>query len=376
MSDEPSGPDQIPGAPHPRDTPTLFGQDAAQAAFLDAFNSGRLHHAWLLSGPRGSGKATLAYTLARFLLATPPARGGLFDAPQTASSLNIANDHPVCARILAGSEPGLRVVTRSENEKTKRMRDAIVVDDIRNLGDFFHLSSVDGARRVVIIDTADDLNTAAANALLKMLEEPPTDTTLMLVSHQPSRLLPTIRSRCRTLRLNKLAPDDLAAALSQVDPSADMGPDLAELAQGSVGEALRLINLSGLQIYAELIATLGTLPKLNRARALGLADAAAQRGAEHKRDLLVELLDIAMARLARHGATGLIAPEAAPNESSVFAKLAPDPASARIWAAQSADISARLRHGLAVNVDPAALLLDTFCKLRDTAETIKTGIPV
>lgn len=373
MSDDKTGPDQIPGAPHPRETRVLFGQDAAQAAFLDAFNAGRLHHAWLLSGPRGSGKATLAYTLARFLLSIHPGQVGLLNGSQTTNTLEIIEDHPVRKRVLAGSEPGLRVVTRSENEKTGRIRDAIVVNDIRNLSEFFQLSAVDGGRRVVIIDTADDLNTAAANALLKMLEEPPADATLLLLSHQPSQLLPTIRSRCRNLKLNKLSAQDLAAALSQVDVGEAMGPELAELSRGSVGEALRLINLSGLEIYRELMAIFETLPNLDRTRALRLAEATAQRGAEQKRELFVELLDIALSRLARQGATGQTALNAAPNESAIFAKLAPHQESARIWAAQSAAISARLRHGIAVNVDTASLLLDTFFKLRDTAEAIQAG---
>ena len=363
-------PDCIEGAPHPRETPRLIGQDAAQATFLEAFNTGRLHHAWLLTGPRGVGKATLAWSCARFLLATPDPGGedDMFGAPPPPQSLDIAEDHPVARRIAAGADPGLMSVTRSPNDKGDRMRDQIVVDDIRRMGSFFQLTATDGGRRVVIIDAADELNTNAANALLKMLEEPPARATLLLIAHQPSRLLPTIRSRCRTLRLNTLSRDDMATALAQA--GSDYTTDakaLSELAGGSVGDAIRLVQLGGTQIYAELISLLGTLPRLDRPRALALAEAAAQRGASEKLDLLYTLIDIALTRLARTGASGEPLPEAAPNEAEIFARLAPHADKARNWADTAQVALARARHGRAVNLDPAALVLDTLFKLQETA---------
>ena len=232
---------------------------------------GRMHHGWLITGPRGVGKATLAWRIARFLLATPEAdEGGLFgDAPPAPETLDIATDHPVARRLLAGSDPGLFHITRTPNEKTGRMRDMIVADDVRRLNQFLQLSATDGGRRVVILDCADEMNVQAANALLKMLEEPPARTILLLISHQPSRLLPTIRSRCRELRLSPLAASDMADALAQADIDApEDAAALAELSGGSVGEAVRLINLGGLTLYAELVAIIGTLPQLDRARAL------------------------------------------------------------------------------------------------------------
>ncbi len=371
MSDELPRPDQIEGAPHPRDTARLIGQPGAEQDFLTAFTSGRMHHAWLIIGPKGTGKATLAYRIARFLLSTPPQTDdGLFGAPPPPTSLDVPIDHPVCARMRAGSEPGLRVITRSLNEKTGRYRDEIVVDDIRKLSEFFHLSRTDGGQRVVIVDSADEMNTSAANALLKMLEEPPADTVLLLLSHQPSRLLPTIRSRCRTLRLAPLSPQDMTDALAEAGVQDTLPDALTELSGGSVGAALRLMQLSGLEIYAELVGLLGTLPNLDRTRALKLAEAAAQRGASDKLDLLIELLDVALSRLARQGALGTSAPNAAPNEAETFARLAPNAQAARLWATRAADLSARLRHGRAVNLDPAALVLDTIIKLADNARDI------
>lgn len=360
--------DQAPGAPHPRETLQLFGQDQAEQDFLSAFNSDRLHHGWLLTGPQGIGKATLAWRIARFLLATPPAEEGLFGAPPPVTSLSIDPEHPVSHRIQALAEPGLASITRSYNDKGK-LRDQIVVDDVRALTRFFGLSATDGGRRVVIVDAADDMNTSAANALLKMLEEPPARTTILLISHQPSRLLPTIRSRCRTLRLGPLSPDHMQAALSQAGAELPETTDhLAALAAGSVGAALRLLNLGGLKIYDEVIQILDTLPRLDRQRAMALAEAAAQRGAAEKFELLLTLIEVALARLARTGASGQAPqPEGARNEAAVLARLSPNPQKARAWADLAAEASARARHGQAVNLDPASLVLDTVFKMQETA---------
>jgi DNA polymerase-3 subunit delta' len=200
-----------------------------------------------------------------------------------------------------------------------------------------------------------------------MLEEPPARTVLLLVSHQPSRLLPTIRSRCRELRLAPLGAQDMAAALEQagISPDADASA-LAELSAGSVGEAVRLINLGGVAMYREIVEIAATMPRLDRARALGLAEAAATRGAEEKLDLLLGLTDLFLARLARGGTLGP-PPEAVPGESALIARLSPSPHAGRAWAECAQMIGARARHGRAVNLDPAALVLDTVFKIQQTA---------
>ncbi|MCD9148559.1 DNA polymerase III subunit delta' [Pseudophaeobacter flagellatus] len=360
--------DQALGAPHPRETAQLFGQDRAEQDFLTAFNSNRLHHGWLLTGPQGIGKATLAWRIARFLLATPPADEGLFGAPPPVTSLSVDPELPVAHRIQALAEPGLASISRSYNDKEK-LRDQIVVDDIRKLNRFFGLSATDGGRRVVIVDAADDMNISAANALLKMLEEPPARTTMILISHQPSRLLPTIRSRCRSLRLAPLGPDDMQAALAQAGAELpENTAHLAALAAGSVGAALRLLNLGGLKTYGELVQIMTTLPRLDRQRTMALAETAAQRGAAEKFELLLTLIEIALARLARTGAMGQPPqPEAAPGESAMLSRLAATPHQARAWADLSAEATARARHGQAVNLDPASLVLDTVFKMQETA---------
>ncbi len=360
-------PDRISGAPHPRETARLFGQGKAEADFLNAFSTGRLHHGWLITGPRGVGKATLAWHIARFLLATPEAQDdGLFGAPPPPETLQIDAEHPVSRRMLALSEPGLFLLRRGPNDKGDKLANDIRVGEVRRLANFFALSSTDGGRRVVIVDAADELNTQAANAILKMLEEPPARTTLLLISHQPARLLPTIRSRCRELRLAPLGQDQMTQALAQAEipvPPQDAAA-LTELAGGSVGAAIRLLNLDGLNIYKDLLAILGSLPNMDRPRLLALSDTCAGKAREERLDLLLTLTDQLTARIARTGATGIPPQvEAAPGEVKALQHLAPDAASARRWAQSAQDASDRARHARRVNVDPAALVTDLFLQL-------------
>lgn len=378
--DELPEPDRVEGAPHPRHTARIFGQAPAEATFLDAFNAGRLHHGWLITGPRGIGKATMAWRIARFLLATPVApEGGLFGAPAPPETLAVAPEDPVARRLAALSEPGLYLLRRGgagspEAERAKSLREGrfskdIRVAEVRDLARFAHLSASDGGRRVVIVDSADDMNGAAANALLKMLEEPPERMVMLLVSHQPSGLLPTIRSRCRTLRLHPLDPSALAQAMAQAGVVSEGDPAaLAALSAGSVGEAVRLSNLDGLALYAEICALFGRLPRLDGSRALSLAETAATRGAEERFDLLLNLLDLFLTRLARTGATGCPPnEEACEGEAAMLTRLAPTPAAGRAWADCAQAVGARSRHGRAVNLDPAALVLDTVFRIQQTA---------
>jgi DNA polymerase-3 subunit delta' len=180
----PARPDRLDGAPHPRETARLIGQDVAETAFLDAFRQGRLHHGWLLTGPKGVGKATLAWRIARFLLATPE-DDGMF-APPPPDSLDIPPDHPVARRLRALAEPRLYLLRRGPNDKETALSQFITVDEVRKMKSFFALSAADGGRRVAIVDAADEMNSAAANALLKLLEEPPAGATFLLVSAPPA----------------------------------------------------------------------------------------------------------------------------------------------------------------------------------------------
>ena len=360
MSDEPlPEPDRVPGAPHPREARRVVGQDAAMADFVSAARAHRLHHGWLISGPRGTGKATLAWSIAKWLL-----------SDGTSDDLTTDPDAPPIRRIRALSEPRLHLVRRPVDEKTQRLRAEITVDEIRKLQSFFHLSAAEGGRRVAIIDAADEMNQASANALLKLLEEPPHDATILLVAHQPARLLPTIRSRCRELRLHPLSPQDMGHVLQDLGVDHDAA-QLAALSGGSVGEALRLAGQGGLALYARIIGLFAEYPRMDRRAAAQLAEAAAGRaGADGGPfDLMITLLDRFLTRAARTGLMGAPLPEAAEGEAGVLTRLCPDPTAARVWANAQAELSARARSGRAVNLDPSALVLDMLIGLANQPAT-------
>jgi len=374
MSDAPPEPDCALGAPHPRETLHLIGQEAAEQDFLEAYNSNHMHHAWLISGPRGVGKATLAWRIARFLLATPEddnnGGGGMFGAPPAPETLDIDPDHPVAHRLHALSESRLFLLRRPWDAKAERLKQEITVDEVRKMKNFFALSSADGGRRVVIVDAADEMNVNAANALLKLLEEPPADTVILLVSHQPSGLLPTILSRCRALRCRTLTPSEIAEALQQAHVDAGDNADaLAALAGGSAGGALRLITQDGLALYAEIVAIFAG--KTDRQRALKLAESTVGKTNADRFALALELVDLFIARLARAGVAGPPTPEAAPGEAQLLTRLSPNSDASRRWATLQQELGARARHGRAVNLDPAALMLDIVLKINETA--VKTA---
>lgn len=365
-------PDAVIGAPHPRMALDVLGQSAAEQDFLTAFNSGRLHHGWLLTGPKGVGKATLAWKIARFLLATQDAGAddGLFGAPPAPETLDIDPEHPVSRRSRALAEPGLFLLRRGPTDKGDRLATEIRVDEVRKLNKFFGLSSADGGRRVVIVDSADELNVQSANAILKMLEEPPARTTLLLISHQPARLLPTIRSRCRMLRLAPLSPQDMALALTQagVDLPVTDAPGLAELSGGAAGAAIRLITLDGLALYRDLLTLVASLPNLDKGRMLTLSESCARKGNEDRLDLLLALADQLCARIARMAATGR-APETeiVQGETQVLTALANRHGAALRWADVAQTAGDRARHARSVNVDPASLVTDLILHLSKAA---------
>src|SRR6476646_7262774 len=227
-------------APDPRANPLLLGHETAEATLLDAMRSGRIHHAWLITGPDGVGKATLAYRLARRLLAGMPSDNSLALDPQ----------HPVFRRVAAGAHADLHTVERAYDEKRRRMRTQIAVEDVRGISTFMSLTPAEGGWRVAIVDGAEEMNQSSANALLKILEEPPPRAILLLICSSPGRLLPTIRSRCRRLRLSPLDDTAMGALLAGYLPAldADERGRLITLAEGSPGRALMLAEDEGLKI--------------------------------------------------------------------------------------------------------------------------------
>lgn len=368
--------DRVGDLPHPRETTSLAGQSAAEAAFLASWASGRLHHAWLLTGPRGVGKATLAYRIARRRLAESD-ETGLFGAPTPPETLDLDPDDPIARRVAAGSEPRLFILRREADAKTGKLSQQIRVGDARRLKSFLQLSAADGGWRVVIVDAAEDMNDAAANAILKLLEEPPAKVLLLLISHAPARLLPTIRSRCRVLKLASLGADDLAAALAGAGVETGSAGEIAALsllAGGAAGEAARLVALGGVAVYRRLVRLLAGAPGMDRREMIALAEACAGRDRADSYDMTLRLIDLALARMARAGALGVPAETATPEEAGMLAALAPGPDAARVWADLSPRIGGRAARARAVNLDPAQVMLDIFFEI-DAAARLTRARP-
>jgi DNA polymerase-3 subunit delta' len=327
-------------APHPRETFGYEGGEAVDGAFLDAMARGRLHHAWLLTGPEGVGKATFAYRAARRLLgARPDQRFGLLGA---------SPDDPVSRQVASRSHPDLMVLER-ENEDGKA-RKSILVDQARRLPEFFAKAPASAPFRVAIIDSADDLNPNAANALLKTLEEPPARGVLFLVSHAPGGLIATIRSRCRRLAFPAWDEARITAFLqARTGIDAESALRLARMSRGAPGRALQMAEGGALDADAVAHEILTRLPAADEAGLLAVADSF--RGAEGQKrfDLLFDRLQEQVRAMAT--------------------RAAEEGASAEIdrWARAWESLIALPREAEAVNLDRADAFFTAIGRLRQAA---------
>lgn len=334
-------PDAEPGLAHPRHVHTLFGHEAEEEAAARAIASGRMHHAWMICGPKGVGKATLAWRMARRLL------GAAHDPDRP---LAHKPDDPVARRIEALSHPDLLLVRRPYDDKRGKLKAEITIEEARKVPGFFARSAAEGGFRVTIVDSADEMNTNAANALLKILEEPPQRGVLILVVTSPGRLLPTIRSRCRKLVLR---PQEVTACadwlVSAHGLSAEDARSAAEMAQGAPGRALAFASGGAARLHTDLMAALQSLPRLDRNAAARLAAAASAKDAEARRATLFEMMSAQSARRAREAA------------------LAGDHDAAARWAAASGKVTALAREAETLYLDPKQSVLAAFALLEDAA---------
>ena len=331
--------DALDGVPQPFVTPQLFGHDTVFAEMVESWQSGRMHHAWLLQGPAGIGKATAAFALSRLL-----AGAATIDAPP--ATVAFATDDPVYRQIAIGSMPGLIHLTRPPVERGTGYRTQITVEEVRKLGRFFHATASGGAWRIAIVDPADDLNRNAANALLKLLEEPPARSLFLLVNHTPGKLLPTIRSRCRVARFEPLAGETVTKALAAfgygLEP--DDAATVVKAAEGSVRQALMLAANGGVEIGQSLERLLAASePDFNALQAL--IDQLTLKGREASYDLFL---------------AGLVSTISQMSEAEVRrGNLADASAYAELWQTESR----RLAEAAAFNLDRKQAALTTASRL-------------
>jgi DNA polymerase-3 subunit delta' len=268
----------------------ITGQDRAVEAFADAWASRRLHHAWLLAGPKGVGKASFAKAAARRVLADSAG------PPSDVAGLGTDDDHPIVKLVEAGSHPDMRWLERLTDEKTDKLKRNISVDQVRDLGGFMALTPALSQWRVAVIDSVDDLEASGANALLKILEEPPANTLFFLVSRAPGRLLPTIRSRCRRLEFKPLEDDAMASILkAQTDLDEAARKQVIAMSFGSAGTALAFAELDLAKLENAALAILRQGDPTNARR----AELAGELGRKAAAERYAAFLDLAPSLIAR-----------------------------------------------------------------------------
>jgi DNA polymerase-3 subunit delta' len=348
-------------APVPRTNPDLLGHEALESALRGQFESGRLPHALLLSGPRGIGKATLAFRLARFVLAHGAGEApiGLFD-DSAASGLAILPESGTFRRVASGGHADLLTVERAYDPRRRRLRGEIVVENTREISAFLRLTPAEGGWRVVIVDGADEMNRSAANALLKILEEPPRRALLLLVAHSPGRLLPTIRSRCRRFPLAPLPPAIVRRLLERYRPDlpAPQAEALTALSGGSIGRALDLAAADGVELYETMLTLLTRDGGIDAVALHAFADRLARNEAEEAYRAVEELLANLLARIAGAATRGSAGADRAP-EGAVLRRLGERVPAAR-WAELRDEIGRGFARTDALNLDRKQTILDAF----------------
>jgi DNA polymerase-3 subunit delta' len=354
----------------PRANSDLVGHESAERELRRLEEAGRLPHAILLSGPRGIGKATLAFRLARFLLAkSAAAPADLFGGSEN-QELGIDPNSAVFHRVASGGHADLLTVERSHDPRRRRLRSKILVEDTREIAGFFRLTAAEEGWRIVVVDGAEEMNRYAANALLKILEEPPRRALLLLVSHSPGRLLPTIRSRCRRFPLAALAAPVVVQLFGKYRPELAKAEAeaLAELAGGSIGRAIELADAGGLALYRSVLDLLSQIPRIDVARLHVFADSLARPEAEEAYRAGEELLSQLLARMAARAACGppeggdLIA-----GEGEVMERLAARADPAR-WAALRDEIDHSFASTDQLNLDRKQTVLGAFFAIEEMAQ--------
>ena len=359
--------------PTPRETADLFGHEEAEQVLINAEASGRLPHAWLITGPKGIGKATLAYRFARYLFTrdsdgeTASAAGGLFaddDIPTTEGSLYVSPDRSLFHRVAASGHGDLMTVELKVNDKGK-LSTQIRVDDVRSAIDFAHMTSSEGGYKVIIVDGAELMNTSSENAFLKVLEEPPAGLVIIMVSHNPGRLLSTTRSRCRTLTLKPLSTETVCDLMGRYMPdvSADDAHELARLSEGSIGRAMSLASGDGLDIYRDVVKIIGSLPNINGSAVQALATKLSKSGADDAYYSGLELFRWWLSRIVLASSRGAEGDESLSDAEREIATRAAATAALPVWLGRLDQAESLIRSADTLNLDRKQVILSLFLSL-------------
>jgi DNA polymerase-3 subunit delta' len=355
----------------PSQTLKLFGHSGAEQTLLDAYNNDRLHHGWLISGEKGLGKATLAHMFSRFLLtrvAEEDAGAGLFgdELPaDKATTIEVAEDNPKMAQLLAGGHGNIRIISRKYDEKKKKIPKDIGVDQIRTLANFFNKTPSQKGWRVAIINSVDQLTINAANALLKMLEEPPEKSILLLISNTPGRLLPTILSRCQKLALLKLSKNDVSTVLVERFPEIDTleAEAIAKMADGSPGRAINYAEIDALQIYKDMLALMAELPQLKTSIIHKFADNLSTIKNEAKFEIFCAHYPQWLSTVARQSAAGGALQSVVTGEGAIATKFA-DKLGVKELIEQTLYSQEQIAQTLGLHLDKKQMILSLFESLK------------
>ena len=297
----------IDGVRSPRFCRELVGQDAAVSHFLSNLAQSKLHHACLLTGPKGVGKASFAHMAARFMFHNvDPVL-----AAKNAQNMSVLDDERLGKQIEQGSHPDLMIVTRPWDAAKERFKQAISVDEVRKIRSFFNLSAGMGGWRICIIDAADDMTLNAANALLKILEEPPPKSLFLIVSHQSGSLLETIRSRCMKIAFQPLKYAHIQYLMHKsIEDSSDNAASsqslvaISHLSRGSIGRALHIYDTNGLEVYSDMVKLLRQFPSIKADTLHEVAERMSKRNTEHLFADMGEFLQQWLHQLVRFLAKG------------------------------------------------------------------------
>lgn len=303
-----------------RANPDLFGHEEAEAQLLADFNAGRMPHAIILAGPAGIGKATLAYRLARFMLSQGDEGDSLFGAPAAPETLAIDSKNPVFSRVASGGHADLLVIERAFDDKKGKLKKNISAEDARSIAPFLRKTAAEGGWRVVIVDGAEDLNPTSQNALLKILEEPPSKALLILTTTQPGAFLPTIRSRCRMVHLKPLEDSIVEKLLLRSHPTLSIQEKsiLLRVGAGSIGKAQQFYADDGITVYKSLLAVAQNMPQIDMVQVHDIADKLG-RGSEDVFALVEEIMTGWCDHITRAAARGMAPIDILPGDSALFA---------------------------------------------------------